>query len=466
MKKKTLLIYSLVLILSLSCIGGYRSYAGTALISTGRMEFDNNTPEPEDDAIFDVDDLKALNTKISEAEVEINNIETSINNSKKEIVYILNQNPNINIDEEVSFPDIITYIQGSTNVPADTYFYEKGTEGSAAIVRYKKVGGKYYKCDANGKVAQGAQEVNVSGKQLEDYAGTKAGNLSAGAAGYANGGFYLGDGSDNAAYQNRAKVGTATTPDVLAGKTFTSTAGVGLTGTMVNRGTLNWNPTSNTTQTVQPGYYSGGTLNSAGAYNNGITDGAAAAKVGNVAPGQVLEGKTFTNASTVGATGTMPNKGAWTNTPTTKGKVTIPAGYHNGSGYVDTTSVYNKGMQDADARVNVNSESYKKAPRDRVTSVIVTGQSVGFDLHFEINGQRVSSTHKDNDGNYSILSLDVTDKLKAVDTLENAEIILDTAAGEVKLLINNVVFKTQYFNNGGVYQGNRCDVTDVLKFFF
>lgn len=41
--------------------------------------------------------------------------------------------------------------------------------------------------------------------------------------------------------------------------------------------------------------------------------------------------------------GTMANKGAWTNIPIAKGKVTIPAGYHNGSGYVDTTSVYDVG---------------------------------------------------------------------------------------------------------------------------
>ena len=141
-------------------------------------------------------------------------------------------------------------------------------------------------------------------------------------------------------------VGNATAANVLADKTFTSSAGVGLTGTMVNRGTLNWNPTSSTTQTVQPGYYSGGTLNSAGAYNKGKTDGTTATKVGTAAPGQVLAGKTFTNSSTVGATGTMKDNGAWSNTPSEKGKVTIPAGYHNGSGYVDTTSVYNKGVTD------------------------------------------------------------------------------------------------------------------------
>ena len=41
---------------------------------------------------------------------------------------------------------------------------------------------------------------------------------------------------------------------------------------MVNRGQLNWNPTSSTTQAVQAGYYSGGTLNSSGAYNKGMAD--------------------------------------------------------------------------------------------------------------------------------------------------------------------------------------------------
>ena len=34
----------------------------------------------------------------------------------------------------------------------------------------------------------------------------------------------------------------------------------------------------------------------------------------------------------------VTNRGAWTNTPTSSGKVTIPKGYHNGSGYVDTSN--------------------------------------------------------------------------------------------------------------------------------
>ena len=39
----------------------------------------------------------------------------------------------------------------------------------------------------------------------------------------------------------------------------------------------------------------------------------------------------------------VTNRGAWTSTPTSSGKVTIPAGYHSGSGYVDTSKVYNAG---------------------------------------------------------------------------------------------------------------------------
>ena len=76
--------------------------------------------------------------------------------------------------------------------------------------------------------------------------------------------------------------------------------------------------------------------------------------MGTAAPGQVLSGKTFTNSSTVGATGTMPNKGAWKNTPSNKGKVTIPEGYHNGSGYIDTTSVYNQGFLDGQQNTTQN----------------------------------------------------------------------------------------------------------------
>lgn len=69
----------------------------------------------------------------------------------------------------------------------------------------------------------------------------------------------------------------------------------------------------------------------------------------------------------------MPNQGAWKNTPTGSGKVTIPAGYHNGSGYVDTatvyTNAYNAGVTAADARVNTSSASYIEGVRATKESI-------------------------------------------------------------------------------------------------
>lgn len=56
------------------------------------------------------------------------------------------------------------------------------------------------------------------------------------------------------------------------GKTFTNSSGVGLTGTMVNHGQLNWAPEGNETHQIEPGYYSGGTLDASKVYEQGKVD--------------------------------------------------------------------------------------------------------------------------------------------------------------------------------------------------
>ena len=56
---------------------------------------------------------------------------------------------------------------------------------------------------------------------------------------------------------------------------------------------------------------------------------------GNAGAGDVLSGKTFYNTNPKSkTTGTMANRGAWNGSCGTNGSVTIPAGYHNGSGKV------------------------------------------------------------------------------------------------------------------------------------
>ena len=66
--------------------------------------------------------------------------------------------------------------------------------------------------------------------------------------------------------------GNASTSQVLTGRTFYTTSLTRQTGTMANRGNLNWSG-SNTTYSVPSGYYSGGTLDSRTSYNNGYNAG-------------------------------------------------------------------------------------------------------------------------------------------------------------------------------------------------
>ena len=57
---------------------------------------------------------------------------------------------------------------------------------------------------------------------------------------------------------------------------------------------------------------------------------------GNAADSQVLSGQTYYNTDAkTKRTGSMSNQGAWTSRLGANGKITIPAGYHNGAGYVD-----------------------------------------------------------------------------------------------------------------------------------
>ena len=72
----------------------------------------------------------------------------------------------------------------------------------------------------------------------------------------------------------KGNLGDAAASNVLSGKTFTSSNGVKIGGSMPNRGQLNWSG-SNTTYSVPAGYYSGGTIDSRPSYNAGYNAGKA-----------------------------------------------------------------------------------------------------------------------------------------------------------------------------------------------
>jgi len=134
--------------------------------------------------------------------------------------------------------------------------------------------------------------------------------------------------------------GDATAADVLAGKTFSTAVSNSITGTMTDNGAFGL-MCGKDDQTVNPGYYSGGTLKGdpnlvpanikSGVSIFGVA-GSAVQASGTATPAQVLSGATFSNSGGA-ATGTMADNSAVTITPGTTAQ-TIPAGYHNGSGSV------------------------------------------------------------------------------------------------------------------------------------
>lgn len=68
-------------------------------------------------------------------------------------------------------------------------------------------------------------------------------------------------------------------------------------------------------------------------------------------PGDVLAGKVIVDKDGNPLTGNMPDRGAWTSRIGVNGKAVIPAGYHNGSGYVDQ-AINDRGAVNASLGIN------------------------------------------------------------------------------------------------------------------
>lgn len=120
--------------------------------------------------------------------------------------------------------------------------------------------------------------------------------------------------------------GTAAVTDVLSGKTFINNSGEILLGTMLNQGTKNASLDAGGSYTIPAGYHNGSGVISANSL--------ASQTIGTATAGYILSSYTAW-VDGVKITGTIPNRGAVTQTLETQGgRYTIPAGYHNGSGVV------------------------------------------------------------------------------------------------------------------------------------
>jgi hypothetical protein len=139
--------------------------------------------------------------------------------------------------------------------------------------------------------------------------------------------------------QGKGGGGNAVAGDLLSGKTATVDSGQ-ITGSMPNIGQVIKTP-STANQTIQVGYHDGTgyVLGDADLVATNIKNGinifgvtGTFANDATAGAGDILNSKTAYSGSTK-LTGSMPNNGAVTITPSTVNQ-TIVAGYHNGSGYV------------------------------------------------------------------------------------------------------------------------------------
>ena len=142
--------------------------------------------------------------------------------------------------------------------------------------------------------------------------------------------------------------GDATSAEVLSGKTFSNANSAGISGTMPNIGAQNITP-GTSDQTISQGYHNGSGkvagdadltaaniksgVNIFGVSGQYACSACPPGATGNAVAADVLSGKTFSNSTTSGISGTMTNVGAQNITPGTTDQ-TISQGYHNGSGKV------------------------------------------------------------------------------------------------------------------------------------
>lgn len=136
--------------------------------------------------------------------------------------------------------------------------------------------------------------------------------------------------------------GTATATDVLAGKTIGTENGI-ISGSIPSKTAATITPNT-ANQVISAGQYLSGAQTISGSANlvagnikSGVNIfgvvGTAPIPSGTATAAYVLTGYTFSNASSVGLSGSMVNRGAANITPSTANQ-TISAGYHNGSGVV------------------------------------------------------------------------------------------------------------------------------------
>lgn len=175
------------------------------IIDSKGLLYLENEKEPSNSVIFHSGDLTKMNT------IVLNGLNSLI----KEI----NKYPRQSMDLNADFGELTKALSVITEIPEDTYYYDRSTNGSTCA-RYIKSGTDYYLCNENGVktgslplsnsfttisiVEKNHATVPASGEvQLVECMPVTENYLSAGTAAIINKTLYLGNGADDENFYNK-----------------------------------------------------------------------------------------------------------------------------------------------------------------------------------------------------------------------------------------------------------------------
>lgn len=220
---------------------------------------------------------KRLNTISSEAQLKLDGQNSELNRRIDGIIAELDKSSS---ESDKKLAELMKSMQDNIGDTTKLATSQKSVVGAINEVFQYASDGKRVIADAITAPAAGTgvkTEINAS-------FGVMADNISKLAKinydkGLADADSVINTSSDNyKAGVDSAKKGNASPSQVLAGVTFTSLGGINQTGTMPDRGMLNWKPSAGEVMRIPEGYYKGGLIDSSAAYDAGVKAGLTAEK--------------------------------------------------------------------------------------------------------------------------------------------------------------------------------------------
>ncbi len=219
------------------------------------------------------EEIAALEEKIKELQQtveDLNNTKTELEGTIEDLNGQLEQEQENNAALQEQIENLTSQVDSlnKTKEQLEATIIDLNTQ--IASLKEKQATGNATVADVlENKTFSNSSEVGLTGKMPNRGAVTQS--LNAGGSYTIPAGYHNGSGKITANSLASQTSATATAANILTGKTAWVN-GSKITGTMANRGELNWSG-SNTTYTVPAGYYSGGTINSKPSYTAGYNAG-------------------------------------------------------------------------------------------------------------------------------------------------------------------------------------------------